>query len=68
MATSDTQGTGNAPVHYEPLDPGRIDLLNPVEVQYWCSQFECTEEELRETIAHVGTHAAAVRQELRGPG
>jgi hypothetical protein len=68
MVTHSTPETGNDPVPYTPLDPGRIDLLNPAEVPYWCKQFEVTEEELREAVAAVGTHAAAVRQELRGPG
>ena len=49
---------------YKPLDPGRIDVLNSVELQYWSRELQCGEEELRQAIAEVGDHAAAVRSHL----
>ncbi len=52
----------DAPV--EPLDPGRVNLVDPQDVEYWCREFGCTEAELREAVARVGGHAAAVRQAL----
>lgn len=62
------KGGGAGDGHHAPLDPGRVDLLNPEEVKYWCAQFECTEDELRHAVTAVGNHAAAVRQEINGPG
>ena len=50
--------------HFEPLDRGRVDLTDPNETAYWCREFGCTEEELREAIARVGQHTGAVREEL----
>ena len=49
---------------YKPLDPGRIDVLNSVELQYWSRELQCGEEELKQAIAEVGDHAAAVRDHL----
>ncbi|MEJ8823681.1 DUF3606 domain-containing protein [Variovorax humicola] len=52
--------------HYKPLDPGRIDAVDVVEIKYWCQQLHCTEQELRDAIAAVGDHVTAVRERL-GP-
>ena len=49
---------------FKPLDPGRVDLMDPQEVAYWCDEFGCTETQLSEAVAAVGAHAAAVRDEL----
>ena len=49
---------------YQPLDPGRIDSLDSAELQYWCKELACTEEELTEAISKVGEHIAAVREHL----
>lgn len=49
---------------YTPTDPGRVDTLNPVEVQYWCAQFDCSEAALMDAVGHVGDHVAAVREHL----
>lgn len=48
----------------EPLDHGRINLMEAHEVRYWCRELHCTEEELRAAVAKVGTHVAAVREAL----
>jgi hypothetical protein len=50
--------------HFKPLDPGRINALDPVEVKYWCEQLHCTERELHEVISKVGDHVTAVRDRL----
>jgi hypothetical protein len=50
--------------HYKPLDPGRIDLLDQFERQYWCQALGCTEELLQQAVAAVGSHVAAVREYL----
>ncbi|MES2482502.1 MAG: DUF3606 domain-containing protein [Pseudomonadota bacterium] len=56
----------DAATHYRPLDPGRIDALDSVELQYWCKELACTEAELIEAISKVGEHVTAVREHLAG--
>lgn len=68
MSEDRTPEKVQAPTDYEPLDPGRIDLLNPIEVRYWCAEFGCTEDELTEAVTRFGTHSAAVREHLTGVG
>ena len=68
MAEQHGGGSGHPAGHDVPLDPGRVDLLDPEDVRYWCGEFDCTEEELRQVVASVGNHATAVRQEFNGPG
>ena len=34
------------PDHHEsftPLDPGRINSMDPIELQYWCKELHCAE-------------------------
>nr|WP_047197009.1 DUF3606 domain-containing protein [Caldimonas brevitalea] len=50
--------------NFQPLDRGRINLLDPLEVRYWCRQFDCKPEELKKAVALVGDHAADVREHL----
>lgn len=50
--------------HFKPLDPGRVDTLDRLELQYWCKQFGCTEAELTEAVSSVGEHITAVREHL----
>ena len=50
--------------HFKPLDPGRINTLDPVELQYWCKELHCTEAQLHDAISHVGDHVTAVRDRL----
>jgi hypothetical protein len=47
-----------------PLDPGRISSMDPAELRYWCSEFHCSETDLRNAIASVGEHVTAVREQL----
>jgi hypothetical protein len=49
---------------FKPLDPGRVNAIDPIELRYWCSELKCTEGELREAIAKVGEHVAELRQAL----
>lgn len=46
---------------YKPQDPGRVDITDPIEIDYWRREFDCTAEELVEAVAEVGTHTAEVR-------
>lgn len=54
----------DAPAHYQPLDPGRIDPLDSAEMKYWCKELACTEAELTKAISKVGEHVTAVREHL----
>ncbi|SOY70924.1 DUF3606 domain-containing protein [Cupriavidus taiwanensis] len=47
-----------------PLDPGRINLMDPLEVQYWCRELHCSELELETAVSAAGDHIAAVRETL----
>lgn len=49
---------------YKPLDPGRVDILDRVELQYWSRELDCTEAELMEAVSKVGAHVTALREHL----
>ena len=49
---------------FTPLDPGRINSLDPIELQYWCKELRCADADLKNAIAAVGEHVAAVREYL----
>jgi hypothetical protein len=49
---------------FTPLDPGRIVSMDPIELQYWCKEFNCAEADLRRAITAVGEHVTAVREHL----
>jgi hypothetical protein len=49
---------------FKPLDPGRINTMDPVELQYWCQALQCTRQQLDEALAQVGDHVSAVRKHL----
>jgi hypothetical protein len=54
--------------HFRPLDPGRINTMDPLELRYWCAALRCTEAQLEEAVESVGEHVAAVRQHLEDQG
>jgi hypothetical protein len=49
---------------FKPLDPGRVNAMDPVELQYWCRELHCTEAELKDAVSKVGEHVTAVREQL----
>ncbi len=49
---------------FHPLDPGRVNTMDPVEVAYWCRELGCSEAELAAAVAAVGDHVAEVRAHL----
>ena len=49
---------------FKPLDPGRVNAIDDIELRYWCRELTCTEHELREAITKVGEHVTEVRQAL----
>ena len=52
------------PDDFKPLDPGRINAMDPIELQYWCRELDCTEAALKDAVFKVGEHVTAVRAEL----
>jgi hypothetical protein len=53
------------PDHHEPfkpLDAGRINSMDPIEVQYWCKELHCAKADLTNAITAVGEHVTAVRE------
>jgi Protein of unknown function (DUF3606) len=49
---------------FKPLDPGRVNAMDPIELKYWCKEFRCSEDDLTAAVAEVGDHVAEVRQAL----
>ncbi|MDM0045963.1 DUF3606 domain-containing protein [Variovorax dokdonensis] len=52
------------PKTFHPLDPGRINGMDPIELKYWCAQLGCTDSQLHQALAEVGDHVTAVREWL----
>lgn len=53
------------PSPIKPLDPGRVDPLDALEMAYWCREFGCTLPQLEAAIARVGEHVTALRALLK---
>jgi len=49
---------------FHPLDPGRIEILDPLESAWWCRELHCSEQQLHQAVEQVGVHVAAVREWL----
>jgi hypothetical protein len=41
-----------------------IDLDDGASIKEWCAEFDCTEEQLRAAVHHVGSAPAEVRRHL----
>jgi hypothetical protein len=54
----------DAPEEVKPLDPGRVNTMDPVELRYWCRELHTTEAALMKAVAEVGEHVSAVRERL----
>lgn len=52
------------PIDFKPLDPGRINPMDPVEWRYWCRELGCSDDELRAAVGRVGEHVTEVREAL----
>ena len=52
------------PADFTPLDPGRIQANDPLEIDYWSKQLGCSSQVLLETIERVGEHVTVVREAL----
>jgi hypothetical protein len=49
---------------FKPLDAGRVNPDDELELEYWCRELGCSEAALRAAVDAVGTHVAAVRERL----
>ncbi|MBA3831812.1 MAG: DUF3606 domain-containing protein [Chthoniobacterales bacterium] len=49
-----------------PQDASKVNIHEPYEVRWWCHEFGCTEQELRNAVNKVGVSADAVRRYLKG--
>jgi hypothetical protein len=47
-----------------PADRARVNVNESWERAYWCKQFGCTEQQLRDAVTAVGVMADAVRRHL----
>jgi hypothetical protein len=54
----------DTPNDFQPLDPGRVNSLDAVEMDYWCRQFGCNTAQLNAAISRVGEHVTEIRKEL----
>jgi hypothetical protein len=45
-------------------DRSKINMHDPLEVQYWTKHLKVSKEELQKAVDKVGNGAAAVRKEL----
>ncbi len=64
MMQSSPQATTDPASFLKPLDPGRVNTMDPLELHYWCQELGCTEELLCQIVDEVGEHVAAVRERL----
>jgi hypothetical protein len=64
MMQSSPQADGDPISLQKPLDPGRVNTMDPVELHYWCLELGCSEELLTLVVDEVGEHVAAVRERL----
>lgn len=51
-----------------PADPERVNTHSDAEAAYWCTEFDCTRDELREAVSAVGETARDVRLHLSQRG
>jgi Protein of unknown function (DUF3606) len=49
---------------FRPLDPGRVNSMDPIEVHYWCRELHCSEEALLAALEEVGEHVTEIREVL----
>lgn len=49
------------PPCFTPLDPGRVNVTDVLELRYWCVSLQCSEAELEEAMTQVGPHVAELR-------
>jgi hypothetical protein len=51
-----------------PSDPDRVNIHDDAEARYWCDEFDCTHDELREAVSAAGETATDVRLHLSQRG
>ena len=53
---------------FAPIDPGRVNSMDPVELDYWAECMDCSREDLVAAIGEVGEHVTEIRDALRRRG
>jgi hypothetical protein len=48
-----------------PQDRSRVNVNEEWERRWWCKEFGCTEQQLRDAVRAVGVSADKVRQHLK---
>jgi hypothetical protein len=48
-----------------PADRTRVNIHEPWEVRWWCREFGCTEQQLRDAVRAVGVMSHHVRAHLK---
>jgi hypothetical protein len=48
-----------------PQDRSRVNVNEEWERRWWCKEFRCTEQQLRDAVRAVGVSADKVRQHLK---
>ncbi len=44
-----------------PQDASKVNVNQPYEVNWWCAEFKCTEQQLRDCVKSVGVLAKDVK-------
>ncbi len=57
-----------APHDFQPIDPGRVNPMDPVEMAYWCRELGCDLAQLNSAVLRVGEHVTEIRAELARTG
>jgi hypothetical protein len=52
------------PQGFRPIDPGRVNSMDPLELDYWSRHLGCTRDQLDAAISAVGEHVTEIREEL----
>lgn len=48
-----------------PQDASKVNINQSYEVVYWCNKFNCTEAQLKKTVAKVGVMADDVEKDIK---
>ncbi len=51
-----------------PIDPSRVNVKDQWEIEYWCAEWGCTEDELVAFVRKFGDNAEALGAHLKALG
>lgn len=49
------------PQDFSPIDPGRVNTMDPLELAWWAERLGCTVVELQAAVDAVGEHVTEIR-------